>query len=111
VLVVARFHVYEDDAERFAELVATAVEALASRPGHQSSRLARALDDVTVWTLVSEWESVGAYRRALSNPDVRMASAPLMGTVADEPTAYEVLWDSEEGRSESDHGEAPLGSG
>jgi quinol monooxygenase YgiN len=102
VLVVARFAVPETDAEAFRERVAAAVRALAARPGHVSSRLARALDDPTAWTLVSEWESVGAYRRALGNADVRMASGALMGAVQQEPTSYEVLWDDRTGWKPSD---------
>lgn len=102
MLVIARFRVAEQQAEHFAEQVAAATGALAAQPGHVSSRLCRALDDPTAWTLVSEWESVGSYRRALSKPDVRMQSAPLMGSVADEPTAYEVLWDDRLGIRPSD---------
>lgn len=65
--------------------------AMASRPGHVSTRLARALDDPSMWVLVSEWSNVGSYRRALSSYDVRMASGILMGAVVNEPTAYEVV--------------------
>jgi hypothetical protein len=67
------------------------LEALASRPGHVSSRLAQALDDPTMWVLVSEWINVGSYRRALSNYDVKMASGALMGAAVNEPSAYDVL--------------------
>lgn len=79
--------------------------ALAARPGHVSSRLTRALDDPTAWVLVGEWESVGAYRRALGNPEVRMASAPVLAggwLRGEEPTAYEVLWDDLHGARASD---------
>lgn len=61
------------------------------RPGHVSTRLARALDDPSMWVLVSEWINVGSYRRALSSYDVRMASGILMGAVVNEPTAYEIV--------------------
>lgn len=102
MLVVARFTVPEAEESGFRQRVEGAVAALAGRPGHVRSRLARALDDPTAWTLVSEWESVGAYRRALGNADVRMASAPLMGSVEQEPTSYEVLWDDAAGWQSSD---------
>jgi hypothetical protein len=65
--------------------------AMASRPGHVASRLAQALDDPSMWVLVSEWVNVGSYRRALSSYDVKMASGALMGAVINEPTAYEPL--------------------
>jgi hypothetical protein len=68
-----------------------AIDALASRPGHVASRLAKALDDPSVWVLVSEWVNVGSYRRALGSSDVKMASGGLMGAVVNEPTAYEVI--------------------
>jgi hypothetical protein len=67
------------------------MDALASRPGHITTRLAQALDDPSMWVLVSEWENVGSYRRALSSYDVKMASGILMGAVVNEPTAYEIV--------------------
>jgi quinol monooxygenase YgiN len=92
VLVVARLRPPDpDDVESFRVDVRIALEALASRPGHVTSRLAQALDDPTVWVLVSEWVNVGSYRRALSSYDVKMASAVLMGAVFNEPTAFEVV--------------------
>jgi quinol monooxygenase YgiN len=88
--MIARLHP-SSDASTFTSEVRAAIEALASRPGHLSSRLARALDDPSVWVLVSEWENVGSYRRALSSYDVKMASGVLMDSVVPEPTAFEVV--------------------
>jgi quinol monooxygenase YgiN len=90
VLVVARLRP-PDDEESFRAGVRAALEALAARPGHVSSRLAQALDEPDTWVLVSEWVNVGSYRRALSSYDVRMASAVLMGAVINEATAYDVI--------------------
>jgi quinol monooxygenase YgiN len=90
VLVVARLRPTADETSFRAE-VRAAIEALATRPGHVSTRLARALDDPTMWVLVSEWINVGSYRRALSSYDVKMASGILMGAALPEPSAYEVL--------------------
>ena len=90
MLVVARLRP-PDDEESFRTGVRVALDALAARPGHVSSRLAQALDDPGTWVLVSEWVNVGSYRRALSSYDVRMASAVLMGAVINEATAYEVM--------------------
>jgi quinol monooxygenase YgiN len=90
MLVVARLRpAAMPDHATFRDQVAAAVVALAARPGHVNSRLARALDDPTLWVLVSEWDNVGSYRRALSSYDVRMATAALMGAVLDEPSAFE----------------------
>jgi quinol monooxygenase YgiN len=92
VLLVARLRPSADP-EAFQAEVATAIAALAVRPGHVRSRLARALDDPSRWVLVSEWENVGSYRRALSSHDVKMASGILMGAVIEEPTAYQAVID------------------
>jgi quinol monooxygenase YgiN len=73
--------------------VERAIDALAARPGHIRSRLARGLDEPSRWVLISEWENVGSYRRALSSYDVKMASGVLMGAVIDEPTAFEAVID------------------
>lgn len=90
MLVVARLRP-PADVDDFRAEVRAAIGAMAARPGHVSTRLARALDDPDMWVLVSEWANVGSYRRALSSYDVRMASGVLMGTVVNEPTAYDVV--------------------
>lgn len=41
--------------------------------------------------IVTQWENVGAYRRALSAFDVKAQSIPFLSTAIDEPSAYEVL--------------------
>lgn len=92
MLLVARLRPPLDEAAFRAEIRA-AIEALSVRPGHIASRLARALDDPSMWVLVSEWENVGSYRRALSSYDVKMASGVLMGAVIEEPTAYDAVID------------------
>lgn len=89
VLVVARLRPTGHDESAFLAAVGEAVRALRARPGHVSSRIGRALEDPQLWVLVSEWESVGSYRRALSSYDVRMAGGALFGAVIDEPTAFE----------------------
>ena len=39
--------------------------------------------------LTTEWESVGAYRRALSAYDVKLTAVPVLSRALDEPSAYE----------------------
>jgi quinol monooxygenase YgiN len=90
VLVVARLRPPNGD-ESFRADVRRAIDAMATRPGHVRTQLARALDDPTMWVLVSEWINVGSYRRALGNVDVRMASGVLMGAAVNEPSAYEEI--------------------
>jgi hypothetical protein len=49
------------------------------------------MDEPHRWLLQTEWESVGAYRRALSSYDVKVRAVPVMYLAIDEPTAYEAL--------------------
>lgn len=97
MLVINRFVVAEDATADFEERGRAALTALAARPGYVSGRLTRALDDPTHWGLVTDWESVGAYRRALSDFDVKIAAIPLMAESADEPSAFEELATAEPG--------------
>lgn len=93
MLVVNRFIVPPEaaGAEDFAERATAALAALAVRPGYLRGELGRAYDDPSHWSLVTEWESVGAYRRALGGFDVKVTAIPLLAQSIDEPSAYEVL--------------------
>jgi hypothetical protein len=91
VLVINRFVVDEQQAGDFVQRAHTALAALAARPGYRSGRLTRALDDPSQWCLVTEWESVGTYRRALGAYDVKVQATPLLAESVDEPSAYEDL--------------------
>ncbi len=91
MLVVSRFRVPESDATEFRAGLERARAALADRPGYATGRIGRNLDDQTLWTLVTTWENVGAYRRALSSYDVKLHAVPLLSRAIDEPSAYEVV--------------------
>ncbi|AEV82336.1 antibiotic biosynthesis monooxygenase [Actinoplanes sp. SE50] len=91
MLVLNRFLVPPDTQDDFREQAHAALAALAGCPGYLSGRLARALEDTAAWTLVTEWESVGAYRRALGNFDVKVHATPLLARSLDEPSAFETL--------------------
>jgi hypothetical protein len=43
--------------------------------------------------VVSRWEGVGAYRRALSNFDVKLHAIPFLSTAIDEPSAFEIVFE------------------
>lgn len=93
MLVVNRFVIGTSD-EETAEFTArgeAALTALAARPGYVRGELGRAYDDPAHWSLVTEWESVGAYRRALGGFDVKVYATPLMAQSIDEPSAFEIL--------------------
>ena len=91
MLVVSRFRVPEEEAVAFRDDLQRAREALAGRPGVASGRVGRNLDDPTLWTLVTTWEHVGAYRRALSSYDVKLHAVPLLSRAIDEPSAFELV--------------------
>jgi quinol monooxygenase YgiN len=91
VLVVTRFSVGEAGAAAFADQAAAALAALAGCPGYRRGSLGQAADDPTGWVLVTEWDGVGAYRRALSRYEVKVAATPLLALAHDEPSAFEVL--------------------
>jgi heme oxygenase (mycobilin-producing) len=90
VLVVNRFVVTGAEPE-FTERASAALTALAARPGYLRGSLNRAYDDPEHWTLVTEWESVGAYRRALGAFEVKVNATPLLAQSLDEPSAFEEL--------------------
>ena len=45
------------------------------------------------WLLLTEWENVGSYRRALGNYEVKLQATPLLGEAIDLPSAFESLLD------------------
>ena len=89
MLVVNRFRVPASEADGFRDDLERARQALAERPGHLASHVGRNVDDPTLWTLVTHWEHVGSYRRALSAYDVKLHAVPVLGRAIEEPSAYE----------------------
>lgn len=97
MLVVSRYTVPPEQASAFLEQARTALAAFAACPGHLAGRAGRSTDDPTLWVLTTEWEGVGAYRRALSSYEVKVHAVPLMYRAHDEPSAFEVLAAEDEG--------------
>jgi heme-degrading monooxygenase HmoA len=91
VLVVNRFQVPEPEGERFRAEITEARAALADCAGYLHGSIGRNVDDPTLWALVTTWENVGAYRRALSSYDVKMRAVALLGRAIEEPSAFEVV--------------------
>jgi hypothetical protein len=113
VLAVLRFEASDED-ETFVDEAVVALRLLAARPGFRSGQLVRAYDQpgpalaskgdeertegaVSLWCLVTEWESVGAYRRAVGSYDVRSVATPLLSRALSEPSAFEPLATAELG--------------
>ena len=88
MFVVTRLRVPGTDAAGFAATVDVLLSALAARPGYRDGELGRCTDDAGLWALVTRWDGVGAYRRALSAAEVKLAGAPVWLYALDEPGAY-----------------------
>jgi hypothetical protein len=89
MLAIARFSVPLADAPRFETQLSTALEAFSACKGYVSGEFGQNLDELTLWLLVTHWENVGSYRRALSNNEVKMNAIPILAQAIDEPGAYE----------------------
>ncbi|HEY3736562.1 MAG TPA: antibiotic biosynthesis monooxygenase [Jatrophihabitans sp.] len=94
MISVAHFNSAEPD---FGERAQLALTTLAARPGYLHGSLARSTDEDDAgadhWVIVTEWESVGAYRRALGAFEVKLHATPLLGEAIDLPSGFEVLVD------------------
>ncbi len=91
MFVVTRYRVPAAEAPDFAGLAREALLALSERPGCLDGRVSRSIDEPDLWLLSTRWQSVGAYRRALSHPEVKVRAVPLMYRCIDEPSAFEDL--------------------
>lgn len=88
MLVVNRFRSTEDDVSLRADLE-NALAVLAAQVGCEDGRLGRAVDDPMLWMMLTRWQDVGSYRRALSTYDVKVGAIPVLSRAIDEPSAYE----------------------
>lgn len=90
MLGLTRFVVPLAEAELFEAAAQRLLAGLAARPGYLRGQLGRATDDPQLWALVTEWEGVGPYRRALSTYDVKVIFTGLARYARNEPSAFEV---------------------
>lgn len=88
MFAVTRLRAPQEDAEALAAAVAPLLAALSARPGFRDAELGQSADDPSLWALVTRWDGVGAYRRALSAADVKIAGAPVWLHAVDEPSVY-----------------------
>ena len=89
MLAIARFSVPLADAAHFENQLAVSLDAFSACAGFVDGEFGQNLDDLTLWSLVTRWENVGSYRRALSNNNVKMNAIPTLALAIDEPGAYE----------------------
>ena len=88
VFAVTRLRIREEDADEVTVSVAALIEALAARPGYLSGELGRSADEPTLWALLTRWDGVGSYRRALGAAEVKITGAPVWLHAVDEPGVY-----------------------
>jgi heme-degrading monooxygenase HmoA len=88
VFAVTRLRATEDEGAVLAEAVGPLLAALSTRPGFRDGELGRSADDPGLWALVTRWDGVGSYRRALSAAEVKIAGAPVWVHALDEPGVY-----------------------
>jgi hypothetical protein len=88
VFAVTRLRATGEDGEALAAAVGLLLTALAARPGFRDGELGRSADDPTLWALVTRWDGVGSYRRALSAAEVKITGAPVWMHAVDEPGVY-----------------------
>lgn len=91
LVVVTRYAVPQAEGPAFHEQAREALDALRRQTGCRRGHVGRSMDEPDRWLLQTEWDTVGAYRRALSSYDVKVRAVPLMYRAVDEPTAYEAL--------------------
>ena len=104
MILICRFVIDTAGAEDFLVRARRALMLLTAQPGCLGGQLGRSPDDVTRWVLAVHFDSVVAYRRALSPFDVREHVVPLLSeALTGEPGSYEVLAVGRDG-AVTDHG-------
>jgi Antibiotic biosynthesis monooxygenase len=91
-------HFASSDAD-FAGRASRVLEALSVCRGYLRGSLGRSADDADRWVLITEWQNVGSYRRALGGYEVKLHATPLLADALDLPSVYEPLVDVEPGRA------------
>ena len=89
MLAIARFSTPLAQAAEFEAQLSVALDAFSACAGFINGEFGQNLDETTLWSLVTHWENVGSYRRALSNLNVKINAIPLLAQAIDEPGAYE----------------------
>jgi hypothetical protein len=85
MFAIARF---ESTDPGFLDQLIQAHQALAACKGYLTGRIGRNADSPQLLALITEWENIGSYRRALSNFEVKMVAVPVLARAIDEPGGY-----------------------
>lgn len=95
LLVIVRFRVADRaswlaDAERVMAI-------LGRQAGFRCGSIAQSTDETDLLLLRTEWDSVGHYRRALSDMDMKVHGIPFLAMAQDESSAFEILQHLDDG--------------
>jgi quinol monooxygenase YgiN len=88
VFALTRLRPTPSDVEAFELAAGELLAALAARPGWLGGELGRATEDPHTFGLLTRWDGVGSYRRALSAAEVKIAGAPVWVFAVDEPGVF-----------------------
>ena len=88
MFAVTRFRAEESAVPGLLAAAEVLLGLLQQRHGFRDGALGRAADDPGLLALWTTWDGVGAYRRALSAPDIKIAGAPVWLHAVDEPGVY-----------------------
>lgn len=91
MLVITRHRVAQSELPKWLADAKESLLPLAAQPGCISAEIGLATDEPDLVAVVTRWDGVGTYRRALSNFEVKMHSIPFLSTAIDESTAYELI--------------------
>ena len=93
MLVVTKHRVPQSELRQWLSDAKRAIAPLAACAGCESVRIGLAIDEPDLVVVLSLWESVGAYRKALSNFEVKALSIPFLSTAVDESSAFEMVFE------------------
>ena len=89
MIAIARFEVSLGHSVQFRTELEAAKDALAECVGYIDGSIGQNLDEPSLWVLMTRWENVGSYRRALSAMRSKLEAIPVLARAIDEPGAYE----------------------
>jgi hypothetical protein len=89
MIAIARFEVSLAHSANFRTELEAAKDALAECVGYVDGSIGQNLDEPSLWVLMTQWENVGSYRRALSAMRSKLEAIPVLARAIDEPGAYE----------------------
>lgn len=98
LLVITKHRVHPHEMSTWTQSAKVAIAPLAACAGCLGVEIGLATDEADLAVVVSKWENVGAYRRALSNFEVKMHSIPFLSTAMDESSAFELIYQNVSGQ-------------